>query len=167
MSIDNYTLKIKEPCDYLGSNNVNIDEYEMVQICLGGLARQFGAIRSAVLVRENPLSFDLQSMLVVKENHVRTRSNESDGLMLYVSTDERRGQSHVKRGRLNQEQPHEHNFSYRQDVVNARGRASGRWGSNHATHNPQNNSALCGYCGKFGHYKAECGKKKSESAFTS
>ena len=56
MSIDNYTLKIKEPCDYLGSNNVNIDEYEMVQICLGGLAPRFNAIRSAVLTKENPLS---------------------------------------------------------------------------------------------------------------
>ena len=34
MSIDNYTLKIKELCDSLGSINVNIDDDEMVQICL-------------------------------------------------------------------------------------------------------------------------------------
>ena len=30
MSIDNYTLKIKELCDSLGSINVNIDDDEMV-----------------------------------------------------------------------------------------------------------------------------------------
>ena len=71
MSIGNYTLKIKELCDALGSINVSIDDKEMVQICLGGLAPQFGAIRSVVLARENPPSFfDLQSLLLVKENHV-------------------------------------------------------------------------------------------------
>ena len=50
MSIGNYTLKIKELCDALGSINVIIDDDEMVQICLGGLAPRFGAIRLAVLV---------------------------------------------------------------------------------------------------------------------
>ena len=74
ISIDNYTLKIKELCDALRSINVNIDDNEMVQICLSGLTPRFGAIRSVVLARENPLSFfDLQSMVLVEENHVRTR----------------------------------------------------------------------------------------------
>ena len=41
MSITTYTLKIKEICDSLGSIGVNIDDDEMVQICLGGLAPQF------------------------------------------------------------------------------------------------------------------------------
>ena len=49
MSISNYTLKIKELCDSLGSINVNIDDDEMVQICLGGLAPRFNTIRSVVL----------------------------------------------------------------------------------------------------------------------
>ena len=40
MSITTYTLKIKELCDSLGSIGVNIDDDEMVQICLGGLAPQ-------------------------------------------------------------------------------------------------------------------------------
>ena len=31
----------------------------------------------------------------------------------------------------------------------------------------QNNSAQCGYCGKFDHYKVECHEKKSEAAFIS
>ena len=60
MSIGNYTLKIKELCDSLGSINVNIDDDEMVQICLGGLAPRFSAIRSAMIAREkSPSFFDL------------------------------------------------------------------------------------------------------------
>ena len=51
MSIGNYTLKVKEMCDSLGSINFNIDDDELVQI---GLASWFGAIRSIVFARENP-----------------------------------------------------------------------------------------------------------------
>ena len=41
MSITTYTLKIKELCNSLGSIGVNINDDEMVQICLGGLAPPF------------------------------------------------------------------------------------------------------------------------------
>ena len=44
MSITTYTLKIKELCDSLGLINVNVDDDEMVQICLRGLAPQFGVM---------------------------------------------------------------------------------------------------------------------------
>ena len=70
MIINNYTLKIKELHGTLGSINANIDDDEMVQICLGSLAPQFGTIRSVVLVRENPPSFDLQPVLLFEENHI-------------------------------------------------------------------------------------------------
>ena len=50
VSIGNYTLKIKELCDSFGSINVHIDDDEMVQICLGDLAPQFGAIRSTIVI---------------------------------------------------------------------------------------------------------------------
>ena len=83
MSITSYTLKIKELCDSLSSISVNVEDDEMVQICLGGLAPRFGAMRTAVLTRENPPYFDLQFMLLVEENHVRTRSNASEDYMLY------------------------------------------------------------------------------------
>ena len=36
-----YTMKVKEVCDALGSINVMVDEDEMVQICLGGLAQRY------------------------------------------------------------------------------------------------------------------------------
>ena len=50
--------------------NVNVEEDEMVQVCLGGLASKFGAFRIAVCKRENMASFfELQSMLLVEENH--------------------------------------------------------------------------------------------------
>ena len=57
MSIVSYTLKIKELCDALGSINVNIDDDEMVQICLSDLAPRFDMIRSGILAREKPPSF--------------------------------------------------------------------------------------------------------------
>ena len=57
MSIDNYTLKIKDLCDSLRSINVSIDNDEMVQICLGGLTPRFSAIRSAIFAREKSPSF--------------------------------------------------------------------------------------------------------------
>ena len=80
MSITGYTLKIKELCDALGSINVIIDNDEMVQICLGDLSPRFGLIRSAIIARENsPSFFDLQSILLVEENHARQRSNALNG----------------------------------------------------------------------------------------
>ena len=71
MSITSYILKIKEIWDSLGSISVNVEDDEMVQICLDGLIPRFDAMRTVVLARENPPSFfDLQSMLLVEENHV-------------------------------------------------------------------------------------------------
>ena len=70
MSVANYTTKIKEIYDSLASVNVNVEEDEMVQVCLGGLTSKFRAFRMAVCTRENtPSFFELQSMLLVEENH--------------------------------------------------------------------------------------------------
>ena len=85
MSVTSYTLTIKELCDALGSINIIIDNDEMVQIYLVGLAPRFGTIKSAILARENPPSFfDLPSILLVEKNHVLSRSNAPDGRMLYM-----------------------------------------------------------------------------------
>ena len=95
-------MKIKEHCDSLGSISVNVDDDEMVQICLGGLTPRFSAMRTVVLAREKPPSFfDLQSMLLVEENHVRTRSNASEGHMLYTHSKGGRGCGRA-RGRFGQ-----------------------------------------------------------------
>ena len=70
MSVAYYTSRMKDICDSLASIEVNIEESEMVQICLRGLTPKFGAFRTAVYTRENtPSFFDLQSMLLVEENH--------------------------------------------------------------------------------------------------
>ena len=70
MSVTNYTTKIKEICDVLGSINVMVDEDEMVQILLDGLTQWYGPIQTTICTWEKPLSFfDLQSMLMVEENH--------------------------------------------------------------------------------------------------
>ena len=92
MSVSDYTAKIKSICDSLGSINISVDEDEMVQVCLGGLAQRFDPLRTAILVRENPPSFfDLQSMLLVEENHVRTKTKTSEGQMFFSNSDGGRG----------------------------------------------------------------------------
>ena len=71
MSVSDYTDKMKSICNSLSSININVEEEEMVQVCSGNLAQRFDPIRMAILVREHPPSFfDLQSMLLVEENHV-------------------------------------------------------------------------------------------------
>ena len=60
ITVADYTSKIKDISDYLASIGVNIEEGEMVQICLGGLASKFGAFRTVVCRMENtPSFFDL------------------------------------------------------------------------------------------------------------
>jgi hypothetical protein len=84
--VADYTLKINEICDSLAWIDVNIDESEKVQICLGGLASKFRAFRTVVCTRETkPSFFDLQSMLLVEENHVGgAMSMHTDNKMLYM-----------------------------------------------------------------------------------
>ena len=84
-----YTSKIKDICDSLASIEVNIKEREMVQICLRGLAPKFGAFRTAVCTREKTSSFfDLQSILLVEENHAgASMSMHTDSRMLYTEGD--------------------------------------------------------------------------------
>ena len=77
---------IKDICDSLASIYVNVEEGEMVQICLGGLASKFGAFQTVGCTRENtPLFFDLQSMLLVEENHAGAlTSTHANNKMLYT-----------------------------------------------------------------------------------
>ena len=74
MTVTDYTMKIEEIYDSLGSINVSVHEKEMVQIFLSSKVRadpddylQIGAF------------FDLQSMLMVEDNHVgASRTTQSD-----------------------------------------------------------------------------------------
>ena len=86
LSMADYTSKIKDICDSLASIDMNIDEGEMVHICLEELASKFGTFRTVVCTRENMSSFfDLQSMLLVEENHAgASMSTHADNKMLYM-----------------------------------------------------------------------------------
>ena len=146
MSITTYTVKIKELCDSLGSIGVNIDDDEMVQICLGGLAPRFGAMRTAVLAREkSPSFFELQSMLLVEENHVRTRSNESEGHMLYTHSNGGRGRGRA-RGRFGQGQggrgPTDENNSQFRLQEGSHGGTFARRGSFHSGPSPSTRNRM-------------------------
>ena len=82
-----------------------MEDDEMVQIYLAasGLAPQFGAMRTAILARENlPSFFDLESMLLVEENHVQTESNALEGHMLYTHSVRGREHGRARRGRFDQ-----------------------------------------------------------------
>ena len=85
LSVADYTSRIKDICDSLVSIDVNIEEK-----CL---ASKFGAFRTAVCTRENtPSFFDLQSMLLVEENHAGvSKSTHTNIKMLYVEEDRPRG----------------------------------------------------------------------------
>ena len=88
-----YTLKIKDICNSLASIELNIEEGKMVLVCLGGLASKFGAFRTDVCTWENtPSFFDLQSMLLIEENHAgASTSTHTDNKMLYTEGDRTRG----------------------------------------------------------------------------
>ena len=88
-----YTTRIKEIYESLASINVTIEEDEIVQVCLGGLASKFGAFRMAICMRKNtPSLFDLQLMLLVAENHAgESMITHVDNKMLYMEEDRPRG----------------------------------------------------------------------------
>ena len=131
MSVSNYTAKIKSIYNSLGSININVDEDEMVQVCLGGLAQWFNLLMKAILARETPPSFfDLQSMLLVRKNHVWTKTKTSEGQMFFSNSDGGRGRGRDgRRGRDNRS--HEWNTNLRQQDESHRG-TFGRMGSFHA-----------------------------------
>jgi hypothetical protein len=149
LSVADYTLKINEICNSLALIDVNIDESEKVQIYLGGLASKFGAFRTAVCTREaTPSFFDLQSMLLVEENHVGVVATgaHTDNKMLYAEGERPRGRGGrnelVSRGGNRQRR-------HQKDACSNPGPSAGR--GSHGETAPD-----CWYCGKKGHRESEC-----------
>ena len=70
-----------------------MDEEEMVQICLGGLAQRYRLIRTAICTRDKTIViFRLAINAMVKENHVGvSRSTQFDNRMLYTEADRLHG----------------------------------------------------------------------------
>ena len=65
----------------------------MVKVYLGGLASKFRTFRTTICTKEKKPSFiDLQSMLLVEENHAgASMSMHSDSKMFYMEEDRPRG----------------------------------------------------------------------------
>ena len=157
MTVANYTSKIKDICDSIASINVIVEEGEMVKICHGGFTSKFGAFRIAVCTRENtPSFFDLQSMLVVEENHVGvSTSTHADNKMLYTERDMPcgrggRGES-VRNGGGRWDQGRRHGS----DADNNSGPYGNR-GSPGDENRQGKSAAECWYYGKKGHKESEC-----------
>ena len=109
-------------------------------------------------------------MLLVEENHVRTRSTTSKSHILYSHSNGGRGHDRKRRdwfsqGRSEPGSSHDDNSYFQQEDGNTRGTFRRR-GSYHTRPSQQNNFVECGYCGKFGHHEKEWRKKKNESAST-
>ena len=93
---------------------------------------------------------------VIEENHVHTRSNASEGHMLYT---------HLNGGRGRGRGPtYENNSQFWPQDESHRGTFGRR--SFHSGPSRQN-STKCGYCRKLSHHEEECQKKKHEFASTS
>jgi hypothetical protein len=168
MSVADYTAKIKEICDALGSIDMIVEDDKMFQICLGGLAQRFGLLRTAICTREKPPSFfDLQSMLLVEENHGKvTKNAPDDGQMLYTQSSggrgRGRGQARGWRGRGNRSR----NMQRISDVQGWRESNQGsstRMGSHMGTTRRQNGLTTCWYCGRKGHCEEDYWKKANDS----
>mgnify|MGYP006997920461 CR=1 FL=1 len=71
------------------TSKLTVEEDEMVQVCLGGLASMFESFRTTFCTRENTSSFfELQSMLLVEENHTgASTSTHADNKMMYMESD--------------------------------------------------------------------------------
>ena len=85
ISVADYTSPIKDICNSLASINMTVEEDEMVQVCIGGLASKFGSFRTALCTRESTSSFfELRSMLLVEKNHTSvSTSMHTDYKMVY------------------------------------------------------------------------------------
>jgi hypothetical protein len=139
---------------------VNIDESEKVQICLGGLASKFGAFRTAVCTREaTPSFFDLQSMLLVEENHVgaAATSAHTDSKMLYAEGERPRGHGRGRNESVSRRGDRQRR--HQRDPCGNPGPSEGRGSSGETAPD-------CWYCGKKGHRESEYRKKRAESGRT-
>ena len=108
----------------------------MVQVCLGSLTQRFNPLRTTILAKETPPSFfNLQSMLLVEENHVKTKITTSEGQMLFSNSDGGRRRGRGGRGQFDLFR--EGNSNLRQEDGSHQG-TFGRRGSFHAEQGQQN-----------------------------
>ena len=124
----------------------------MVQVCLRGLAPKFGAFRIDLCTWENtPSFFDLQSRLLVEENHAgASTSMHTDRKMLYTEADRPRGRGgqgeSVRNGGSRRDQGRRH----RSGADSNSGPSENR--GNRGDEDRQGKSAVkCWYCGKKRH----------------
>ncbi len=96
MSINEYSLKIKDIVESLASINVSVDDDDLVSVCLNGLGKEYKPFKTSIIVRENVPNFrDLDSMLIVEEKTL----NEDCSTQNKNNVDEQAFYSNVNRGR--------------------------------------------------------------------
>ncbi|MCO5601324.1 hypothetical protein L7F22_055443 [Adiantum nelumboides] len=84
LSVNDYTLKIKDLCEFLSSIGGVVDDDDKVETCLHGLGNAYKQIKTSICTRENiPHFLELASLLVVEEKSlidngaIQTKRNSS------------------------------------------------------------------------------------------
>jgi hypothetical protein len=108
--------------------------------------------------------FELQSMLLVEENHVgASTSTHANGKMLYTKEDRPRGHGRQGRSARNGGSRQEQNKRHNQNADNSSGPSISRGSHGSARSRQEKVASECWYCGKKGHRESECWKKKVDS----
>ena len=161
MSVSDYTAKIKSICYSLCSINVKIDEDEMVQVCLGGLAQRFNPLRTTILARENPPSFFNHQCYWSKKTMSKqgpTRGKDKCSSLIRIGAEDE-----VEAEEVDSTYPTKGTQNFGK---NSHRGTFARRGSFHAEQGRQTTPPTCNYCGKIDNREEECRKRRSESAST-
>ena len=158
MSVNDYTLKIKNIVESLASIGVTIDDDDKVEVCLCGLGPLYKQFKTSIQTRENIPNFqDLCSMLIVEEKNLlcdqdtsTQPAGNSEQQVFYSNTSRGRGrgQSHGRRtGNQNHGQQQQNDS---QQYTGGRGQVRGM-GIQRGRGNfqrQQSDRRTCYYCGK-------------------
>ena len=106
MSVADYTSKFNEIYDSLVSININIEEDEMVQVCLGGLASKCKMFQMVVCTKENTPSFFELQWRKIKRRRVHTPTTKyctqrKIGFLVVADEADRHVMEAAKKSRIN------------------------------------------------------------------